>query len=65
MSGAEGKAPMTKVQAMRAVIAWADSAATAEAMDAAALLELTDEDIEALFRRGGAVVRIPHLGKVR
>ena len=54
----------TKGAAMRALIAWADSDATARALEAIELLDLTDEDIEALFRSAGRVVRIPHLGRI-
>ena len=57
-------AAMTKVSAMRALIAWADSGETAAALEAIELLDLSDADIEALFRRSGSVVRIPHLGEV-
>ncbi len=49
---------------MRALIAWADSDATARALEAIELLELTDDDIEALFRSAGRVMRIPHLGRI-
>ncbi len=55
---------MSKVQAMRALLAWADSNETAQALDALEILDLSDEEVEALFRPGRSVVRVPHLGKV-
>jgi hypothetical protein len=58
-------APRNKGQAMRDLIAWADSAETAKALEAMKLLELSDEDIEAVFSRSARVVRIPWLGRVR
>lgn len=57
-------APMTRIEAMRALISWADSGETERALDAIELLALSDEDIESLFRRARRVVRIPFLGRV-
>ena len=51
---------------------WAESDQTARALEAMELLELTDEDVEALFRersvvprQRGNVVMLPIFGRVR
>lgn len=53
-------------RAVRELVAWAQSEQTAKALEAMELLELTDSDIEMLFRNDATdcVVRIPWLGKV-
>lgn len=50
--------------AIRAVLDWMDSDATAAALEALDLLALSDEDIERLFMSDARVKRIPFLGRV-
>jgi hypothetical protein len=51
-------------QAIRALIDWIDSDATTKALDAIALLELSDEDIAVIFMGDARVTRIPFLGRI-
>jgi len=62
MSGATK--PPDRVQAMRDLIRWANSPATARALEAMELLDMTDEELDRIFTRNGNVVKIPHFGRI-
>ena len=64
MSGPDAGTKMNKVQAMQHLVAWAKSNATVQALEAMEILDLSDEELDLIFRTRTGAVKIPHFGRI-